>query len=99
MKYIILSLILTAILTKYTYSQEIKYEDLSAIYISPGLDIAWNFEGDFIIGPKISVGLIRKGIFYNLTLGLSSYIHIITLKPNVDFHQYIRNITLKNSCC
>ena len=72
MKYIILSLILTAVLTKHIYSQEIKYEDLSAIYISPGLDIAWNFEGDFVIGPKISVGIVRKGAFYNLTFGLSS---------------------------
>jgi hypothetical protein len=41
-------------------------------YISPGLGFSWDFNGHFILSPKISAGVLQNGIFYNLTIGRSS---------------------------
>ncbi len=41
-------------------------------YISPGLGCSWDFSGHFILSPKVSIGVIQNGIFYNITVGRSS---------------------------
>jgi hypothetical protein len=42
------------------------------IYISPGIGISWNFDGKFILTPKISLGVYNESIFYNLTFAYAS---------------------------
>jgi hypothetical protein len=41
-------------------------------YVSPGLGFFWDFAGHFILSPKLSVGVLQNGIFYNITVGRSS---------------------------
>ncbi len=68
--------------SSYFYSQEIRFKDFRGIYLSPGVNISWDFNGNFIIGPKVSLGILNKGMFYNLTLG------ILSSKNNIIYPYY-----------
>ena len=41
-------------------------------YFSPGITISWNLQGEFIISPKLSLGIYGDSRFYNITFGRSS---------------------------
>ena len=41
-------------------------------YISPGIEISWNLNGEFIFRPKLSFGIFDNGNFYNITIGYAS---------------------------
>jgi hypothetical protein len=41
-------------------------------YVSPGLGFSWDFRGHFILSPKVSIGVLQRGFFYNIALGMSS---------------------------
>jgi hypothetical protein len=41
-------------------------------YVSPGLGFSWDLQGHFILSPKVSFGVLQRGYFYNITLGMSS---------------------------
>ena len=41
-------------------------------YVSPGADVSWDLDGEFIFSPKISIGFYENKTFYNLTLGYVS---------------------------
>jgi hypothetical protein len=68
--------------TSYLHSQEIRYRNFSGFYASPGVDFSWNFHGNFIIGPKISFGLLKEGKFYNITFGF------LTSKDSILYPYY-----------
>lgn len=38
-------------------------------YVSPGIGISWDLQGNLTISPKLSVGYLENGNFYNLTVG------------------------------
>ena len=40
-------------------------------YLSPGITFSFNFDGYFIVSPKISIGFVENGSFYNITYGKS----------------------------
>jgi hypothetical protein len=42
------------------------------MYLSPGLGISWDLDGCFVFSPKISLGIIDNGLFYNVTVGRST---------------------------
>ena len=70
MRKIIITISLFLFFNQYLYSQEFKINN--TFYISPGVNIAWDFDGHFIIGPKVSLGYFYKLTFYNLTFGYMS---------------------------
>ena len=70
MRKIIITISLFLFLNQHLYSQELKINN--TFYISPGVNIAWDFDGHFIIGPKVSLGYFYKLTFYNLTFGYMS---------------------------
>jgi hypothetical protein len=50
----------------------IQFAHSQTTYISPGIGFSWDFNGHFILSPKISIGVLQNGIFYNITFGRSS---------------------------
>lgn len=45
------------------------YPQDEIIYVSPGISISWDLNGNFIVSPKVSFGFLRDDVFYNITLG------------------------------
>lgn len=43
--------------------------DNQTVYVSPGISISWNLEGNFSFSPKISIGYYENQNFTNLTVG------------------------------
>jgi hypothetical protein len=41
-------------------------------YFSPGITLSLNFQGEFILSPKLSFGVYGDSRFYNITFGRSS---------------------------
>lgn len=50
----------------------IQFAHSQTTYLSPGIGFSWDFRGHFILSPKISIGVLQNGIFYNITAGRSS---------------------------
>jgi hypothetical protein len=50
----------------------IQYANSQTPYISPGLGFSWDFGGHFILSPKVSIGVLQNGVFYNITVGRST---------------------------
>ena len=48
------------------------YSQDETSYISPGVTIAWDLSGNFILSPKLSFGYFKNKVFYNITLGFSA---------------------------
>ena len=38
-------------------------------YVSPGIGLSWNFSGQFILSPKLSIGMLQNIFIYNITFG------------------------------
>ena len=66
MKKILLIITVFIISTTEFYSQD------GSIYLSPGIGISWDLNGNFIFNPKFSVGYSENGKFYNVTIGRTS---------------------------
>ena len=45
------------------------YSKDGTIYLSPGVGISWDLNGNFIFSPKFSVGYLENSKFYNITIG------------------------------
>lgn len=48
------------------------YSQDETSYISPGVTIAWDLNGNFVFSPKLSFGYYKNKAFYNITLGIST---------------------------
>ena len=48
------------------------YSQDGSVYLSPGVGISWDLNGNFIFSPKFSVGYLENGKFYNITIGRAS---------------------------
>jgi len=70
MKQISISLILAILLLSKIFSQDLSFRNYSGYYVSPGVNISWDFSGAFIIGSKLSIGILKNGSFYNVTFGI-----------------------------
>jgi hypothetical protein len=48
------------------------------------LGLSWNFNGNFILSPKVSIGYLQNGLFENITLGYS-----FSTEKNMYPHYYV----------
>ena len=54
------------------FASSVCYSQNGSIYLSPGVGISWNLNGNFIFSPKFSIGYLENSKFYNITVGIAT---------------------------
>jgi len=61
-------------------------EPQSTFYLSPGIQISWNFCSSILVGVKISFGkMVEEEYYYNLTIGRKSLLGKNKLHTDSDY--------------
>jgi hypothetical protein len=60
------------IVSMFIFSSAEFYSQNGSIYLSPGIGISWDLNGNFVFSPKFSVGYLENSKFYNITIGRTS---------------------------